>query len=107
MSTRYIAKLEYGKPRLVQVEIEKETPKTLTLKGKWLNLIGEIFYLPERLSKKNYNIFETEQQAIRYLLIQAEARLTDIEKMLSGARAQVEELREMIIEEEQGNDPSA
>lgn len=68
---KYVAKFEYGRGAICKIEVLKETDKSVTLKTK----IGEMpevvmpgfYYLPERLIKSSYHIFDNRTAAFKWV----------------------------------------
>lgn len=61
----FIAKFEYGKPRLAEVDVVKETPATFTVTNQ-RNLLDHM-YVGERIFKDRTDYFTSKDGAARYL----------------------------------------
>lgn len=100
MKTIYIAHFEYGKANLTKAKLVRETPKTLFVE-KAAAIMGRI-YIPHstRLSKEKYRFFFSGQEALAYLVSQAEKHVRLQHEKLEGAMQERDRLQCIIKEGE-------
>ena len=90
---------EYGSPNLTKVSVIRETPKNYIVSREAEHLIGWQ-YIPSRLPKDNEAFF-TKQEALSFLLQEAENYATSCADNLEKSLHEVSRLRKIIEKEPQ------
>jgi len=88
-----VARFEFGSPSLTLVEVVKETEKTIVV-GKTEKVIGYL-YVGRRLLK-DQSVFETEVEALAWLVDRADAHRLQREKDYKAAAQQYLDLRFLL-----------
>lgn len=101
MTLKYIAKMDYGQATLAQIEIIKETDKTITWEGESRKksityLVGSFMYLPSRISKADYHIFGTPEAALAWLIAKNEEWIKGAEQELERVKNQDKMLNQKL-----------
>lgn len=92
---KYVAKYEYHQPRLAEIEVERETDKTIIRTGKIIEIIRGFYYLPERILKDNYNTFDTQEDALNWLITQVYKDIAGMQILIDKANANIQILSKM------------
>ena len=95
MKTIYIADFRYGRANLTKAKLVKETPKRFFVEGAD-DIIGHL-YIPysTRLPKGKYGFFFSGQEALAYLVGQAEKYVELQKKNLDNAIQERDRLRQI------------
>ena len=72
MTKKYVAEYRHHKPMMAAFEVKSETDKTITKIGEIEELLKDkVYYLPDRIPKSNYHIFDSQKDAIDWLISKA------------------------------------
>lgn len=97
---KFIAKYQYGEPSLYKVTVVKETEKTLFIE-KPVKIMGWI-YLPNRISKGSYSIFDTHLESVRWLASKSGQHIVELKEQIEKERATFDYLNRLSYEIETG-----
>lgn len=65
----------FGDRSLVKAEVIKETPKTFLL-GEKETIVGYLYYMPDRIRKEKYRIFDSRVPALEFMISRVRRTLT-------------------------------
>lgn len=92
MTTIYIAKCEYGEPRIISIEVVKETAKQYEVDRSTLKHIRGKMYFKEYVRKADYNIFPTLHDAQTWCLAQLDMHIQHLQTHIDQAKRAIVEL---------------
>lgn len=98
MTTKFIAEFKSNEANLYKVNVVSETEKTLLIK-KPVKILGWI-YLPNRIKKSSYNIFDTHTDALIWLVSRANQHISDLMTRTENARQTASYLSKLLYEVE-------
>lgn len=89
----WVAEFKWDTPRLIELEIEKETDKIFTVKEA-RNILDSI-WLAKRVSKKTVRWFRTQEEAVDWLIEQQEKNIARHQRNILKGQEQLEKLHEL------------
>lgn len=98
---RYIARFRNGNPELTRVQIESETEKTITVIDSEVILGSYVYIGTGRQNKSQFNVFETEKEALIWLYKESRVYFSHMTKLTQKAQETVSQLEAMVKEEKQ------
>lgn len=94
---KYIADFKWEEAKLAEIEVTKETKKSFMIDTHIQNeIIGRIYYLPNRLDKTKYHVFDDMKSALEWLSDRISDYIADKEKNLQAVRVKANMIADLI-----------
>ena len=95
MSNLFVAEFKRGRAKLAKAELLKETDKTYLI-NRAEKLLGDFYYLPDRLLKSKYHCFSSGEEALTFLLERAEQWLARCQEQLDQASEKRDTVKSLL-----------